>query len=59
MDLKTGGDLRYYLRKRYLFQENDAAFLLACLSSALEHIHSRNMIHRDIKPGMIFGAKLS
>lgn len=52
LDLKTGGDLRYYLRKRILFEERDAVFLVACLTSALEHIHSRNIIHRDIKPGI-------
>jgi serine/threonine protein kinase len=48
--MKTGGDLRYYLRKRYLFEERDVAFYVACISSALEHLHSRNVIHRDIKP---------
>ncbi len=50
--MKTGGDLRYYLRKRYLFEERDVAFYVACISSALEHLHSRNVIHRDIKPGV-------
>jgi serine/threonine kinase 32 len=47
----TGGDLRYYLRRKVLFEEKDVAFYVACISSALEHIHSRNMIHRDVKPG--------
>ena len=51
MDLKLGGDLRYYLRKKMLFEERDVAFYVACMSSALNHIHSRNMLHRDIKPG--------
>lgn len=51
MDLKTGGDLRYYLRKRKIFEEIDVVFYIACISSALTHIHSKNMIHRDIKPG--------
>lgn len=51
LDLKTGGDLRYYLRKRYLFEERDTVFMVACLTSALEHMHSRNIIHRDVKPG--------
>jgi serine/threonine protein kinase len=50
--LKTGGDLRYYLRKRYLFDERDCAFYVACISSALDHIHSKNVIHRDVKPGL-------
>ena len=51
LDLKTGGDLRYYLKKKLLFEERDVAFYVACVSSALDHIHSRNIIHRDIKPG--------
>jgi serine/threonine protein kinase len=51
-DLKTGGDLRYYLRKKMLFEERDVALYVACIGSALNHIHSRNMLHRDIKPGM-------
>jgi len=50
LDLVTGGDLRYYLRRKHIFEEQDVAFYVACISSALEHIHSRNMIHRDIKP---------
>lgn len=52
LDLKTGGDLRYYLRKRYVFEECDVAFYIAAISSALDHIHSKNIIHRDVKPGM-------
>jgi serine/threonine protein kinase len=51
MDMRTGGDLRYYLKKKHIFEEKDVAFFVACLSSALMHIHSKNMIHRDIKPG--------
>lgn len=50
LDLKTGGDLRYYLRKRYLFEEIDVAFYVAALSSALDHMHIRGIIHRDVKP---------
>jgi len=50
LDLKTGGDLRYYLRKKLLFEEANVAFYVACISSALHHCHSRRVIHRDVKP---------
>jgi serine/threonine protein kinase len=58
LDLKIGGDLRYYLKRRYVFEESDVAFYVACLSSALDHMHSRNIIHRDLKPGKIHWNKL-
>ena len=53
MDLKTGGDLRFYLRQKVTFDERDVAFFVSCISSALHYIHSKNIIHRDIKPGSI------
>lgn len=54
LDLKSGGDLRYYIKCKTIFNETDVAIMTACLISAIEHIHSRNVIHRDIKPGISF-----
>ena len=46
-----GGDLRYYIREKIAFSERDVAFFLSCISMALDYLHSKFVIHRDIKPG--------
>ena len=50
LGLKTGADLRYYLKKKLIFEECNVAFYLSCISSALHHCHSRGVLHRDVKP---------
>ena len=51
LDYLPGGDLRYHLIKREIsFTEPKIKFLVACIVSALEHIHSHKVIHRDVKP---------
>lgn len=50
LDLHVGADLRYYLKKKnVMFTEENAAFVVSCISCALHHIHSKGIIHRDIK----------
>jgi hypothetical protein len=44
-----GKDLRYYLKRNKTFDEDQIAFLMACLCSAMHHIHSCRIIHRDVK----------
>jgi serine/threonine protein kinase len=58
MDYIGGGDLRYHLIKNIKFNEektskfknNYLEFIIACLLVALEYIHSKNVLHRDVKP---------
>lgn len=49
VDLMAGGDLRFHI-SRNTFTEEAVGFWIAELGCALRYIHSRNIIHRDIKP---------
>lgn len=49
MDLLTGADLRYYIKKRIILTEPELAFIVGCISSALHHIHTKHVLHRDVK----------
>lgn len=46
----SGGDLRYHLSRGELFPEQSIAYIIACIGSALQYLHSRHIIHRNIKP---------
>ena len=65
MDLMIGGDLRYHLTRKKTFTEEQTSnnkkifgsnkniykeFIVACIITGLEYIHSNGVIHRDIKP---------
>jgi len=50
MDLLEGGDLRHHINNSFQFTEKCIAFIAACISSALHHVHSHGIIHRDVKP---------
>lgn len=49
-ELLNGADLRYHLRKRHHFSECGIAYIIGCISQALHHIHSKGILHRDVKP---------
>lgn len=62
MDLLTGGDLRYHLDESNIynifFEEHQIKFLTSNLILATEYIHSKKIIHCDIKPeNIIFDRK--
>jgi serine/threonine protein kinase len=50
MDCLSGGDLRHFLRTKHFLDEQSVVYILACIGSALHHLHSRGVIHRDVKP---------
>jgi len=49
LDYCPGGDLSYHIVKE-LFEEEHAAFFIAELILAIEHIHQHDIIYRDLKP---------
>ncbi|KAI7818062.1 kinase-like domain-containing protein [Gamsiella multidivaricata] len=52
MDLMMGGDLRFHMNRRS-FGEDVVRFWIAEISSAVNHLHTLGIVHRDIKPDNI------
>ncbi|KRX00024.1 Protein kinase-like domain [Pseudocohnilembus persalinus] len=50
MDFMIGGELFFHLRKAFKFNEQRAKLYCAELVSALDYLHSQNIIYRDLKP---------
>jgi len=50
MHLMEGGDLRYHLSKMTRFTEGETKFMIASIILALEYLHAKMIVHRDVKP---------
>mmetsp|Transcript_22649 Transcript_22649/g.33109 ORF Transcript_22649/g.33109 Transcript_22649/m.33109 type:complete len:462 (-) Transcript_22649:444-1829(-) len=50
LEYLKGGDLRHHMLNSVPFTERRVAFLVACIGSALHHMHCHKFIHRDVKP---------
>lgn len=50
LDLMLGGDLKYHLQQTGAFPEEAVKIYAAEMVSVIEYLHSRGVVHRDIKP---------
>ncbi|CCI46000.1 unnamed protein product [Albugo candida] len=50
MEYCGGGDLLSVLTRRRVFSEPEAAFYIGEIALALTHLHSKNIVFRDLKP---------
>jgi beta-adrenergic-receptor kinase len=53
LDLMNGGDLHYHLSQHGIFTEKEVKFYAAEVILGLEHMHSRFIVYRDLKPANI------
>lgn len=59
MDFLAGGELFLRLGREGIFLEKTAAFYLAEIALALDHLHQHGVLHRDLKPENILLGSVS
>ena len=53
MELVEGNDLRYFINERHVFESHVILGIVMKALQALDYIHSKNIVHCDIKPDNI------
>ncbi|XP_045145598.1 beta-adrenergic receptor kinase 2 isoform X3 [Echinops telfairi] len=53
LDLMNGGDLHYHLSQHGVFSEKEMRFYATEIILGLEHMHTRFVVYRDLKPANI------
>lgn len=53
IDLMLGGDLRFHLDRNGPFDEYSVKIYIAEIALSLNYLHSKRIVHRDVKPDNI------
>jgi len=53
MEYARGGELSTYLKENQILSEWESRRIFKQLHEAVRYIHSRNVVHRDLKPNNI------
>ncbi|OMJ87864.1 hypothetical protein SteCoe_10350 [Stentor coeruleus] len=58
MDFLELGDLRYFMKKNPIIEEKSCKFIISCAIQAFTSLHSKGIIHHDVKPeNFVFDSK--